>query len=34
VKFAALKFTGKPFETLSKESHAAFYLSLNTALNY
>jgi len=33
LKFAALKFLRKPFENFSKDFHAAFSLSLNTASN-
>ena len=33
LKFAALKFPRKLFETFSKDCHAAFSLSLNTASN-
>ena len=34
LKFAALKFPRKPFETFSKYCHAAFYVSLNIASKY
>ena len=33
LKFAALKFPRKTFETFSRDSHAAFSLSLNSASN-
>jgi len=31
LKFAALKFPRKPFETFSKDCHSAFSLSFNAA---
>ena len=34
LKFTALKFPRKPFETFSKDCYAAFSLSLNTASNF